>query len=165
MRTIHEIKKRGIDIIGLIIGDAVTDADRNYRKKIDEYILTHDLEKNIYAPGFRHDVADILSLTDCVVVPSFEGLGLVAMEAMSAKTRVVGMDQGGSKEVLMNAGCGELFSAGGTEKEIADAVIKVMKQDDGIIEKGYRFCEQQSTMKYNTGIHKVFSAEQKDEKI
>ena len=159
VRTINEIKKRGMDVIGLMIGDVVTDADRDYRQKINAYIQINDLEKSIYAPGFRRDIADILSATDCVIVPSSEGLGLVAMEAMSAKTRVVGMDQGGSKEVLTKAGCGELFPADGTEKDIADAVIRVMKQDDGIIEKGYHFCQQQSIINYSAEIHKVVSAE------
>ena len=159
MRTIHEIKKRGMDVIGLMIGDVVTEADRDYRQTINAYIRANDLEKNVYAPGFRRDIADILSVTDCVIVPSFEGLGLVAMEAMSAKTHVVGMDYGGSKEVLTKAGCGELFHADGTEKDIANAVIRAMKQDDGIIEKGYHFCQQQSTANYSAKIHKLVSVE------
>lgn len=159
VRTVHEIKKRRIDVIGLMIGDVITDADRDYRQKINAYIHANDLEKNIYAPGFRQDIADILSATDCVIVPSHEGLGLVAMEAMSARTRVVGMDQGGSKEVLTKAGCGELFPADGTEKDIADAVIRAMKQDDETIAKGYHFCQQQSTVNYSAEIYKVVSVE------
>jgi glycosyltransferase involved in cell wall biosynthesis len=159
VRTILEIKKRGMDVIALMIGDVVTDADRDYRQKINSYIHANGLEKNIYAPGFRRDIADILSATDCVIVPSREGMPLTVLEAMSAKTHVIGMDQGGSKEVLTKAGCGELFTADGTEKDIADAVIRVMKQDHGFIEKGYHFCQQQSTANYSAKIHKLFSVE------
>ena len=38
VRTVHEIKKKGIDIIGLMIGDVVTEADREYKKGIDKFI-------------------------------------------------------------------------------------------------------------------------------
>lgn len=157
VKTVYEIKKRGQEVIGLMIGDVVTDADREYKKNIGQFILDNGMKNDIYAPGFRRDVGDILAATDCVVVPSSEGMPLTVLEAMSAKTHVVGMDQGGSKEVLISAGCGELFPAGGEETEVADAVLRAMKQGVSSLENGYRFCLQQSYGNYSKGIHGVFS--------
>jgi glycosyltransferase involved in cell wall biosynthesis len=152
------LKKRSVDVIGLMIGDVVTEADREYKKDIDLYIKENGLDNDIYAPGFRRDIADILAATDCVVVPSSEGLGLVAMEAMSARTHVVGMDLGGSKEVLQAAGCGEIFSPDGTEENVADAVLRVMKQGEKELENGYSFCEVHNNENYSKGVHEVFSS-------
>ncbi|MBQ6482552.1 MAG: glycosyltransferase, partial [Anaerolineaceae bacterium] len=156
VRTVHEIKKRGTAVVGLMIGDVVTDADRDYKKSIDQFIQENGMKNDIYAPGFRRDIGNILAATDCVVVPSSEGMPLTVLEAMSAKTHVVGMDQGGSKEVLVSAGCGELFPAGGAATEVADAVLKAMKQGESSLENGYRFCLRQSYENYSKGVHGVF---------
>lgn len=139
-----------------MIGDVITDTDREYKKSIDHFILDNGLENDIYIPGFRRDVGDILAATDCVVVPSDEGLGLVAMEAMSAKIPVVGVDSGGTRELLKAAGCGELFAADRAKEAVADAVLRVMKQGENELESGYRFCLQQSYENYSKGVHGVF---------
>ncbi len=157
VRIVHEIKKRGTAVVGLMIGDVVTDTDRDYKKSIDQFIRDNGLENDIYAPGFRRDIGDILAATDCVVVPSDEGLGLVAMEAMSAKTPVVGMNGGGTRELFISAGCGELFPVNAAAADIADSVLKAVQQGEDILESGYTFCLQQSYENYSKGVHGVFT--------
>lgn len=157
VKVVLEIKRRGYGIVGLIVGDAITDTDWEYKKNILSYIHKNDLDKDIFLAGFRSDVPDILSITDCVIIPSNEGLGLVAMEAMSSKTRVVGMDKGGSLELLKAAKCGELFPANGTEGDIADAVLRAMMRREESLIEGYQFCCNHSYDNYNTEIHGVFS--------
>ena len=156
IRTINEIKRRNKNVIGLIVGDVITEADREYQKSIYKYIRENALQNNIFALGFREDIADILSATDCVIVPSHEGLGLVAMETMCARKRVVGMNSGGSEEIIRAAGCGETFPTGGTEKEVADAVYRVLQQKDEQLENGYRFCEQHGPVQYSNRLHEIF---------
>jgi glycosyltransferase involved in cell wall biosynthesis len=156
VKAAFEIKRRGYEIVGLIVGDAITDTDREYKKSILDYIHKNDLDKDVLFTGFRSDVPDILSITDCVIVPSNEGLGLVAMEAMSSKTRVVGINIGGSFEVLKAAKCGELYPANGTECNVADAVLRVMMQNDQELLNGYQFCCDHSYENYSNGIHGVF---------
>ena len=157
VKTIHEIKKRGIDVIGLMIGDVITDADREYKKSIDSYIKDNELKDNLYAPGFRKDIADILAASNCVLVPSSEGMPLTVLEAMCAKRRVVGMDTGGSNEVIKKAHCGEVYPADGTEKDIADAIFRAMeKQTEDILEKGYEFCCKQDIDNYKKLLTVVF---------
>ena len=69
MKAVCEIKKRGLPVVGMIIGDVITDADREYKAGIISYIHNHEMERDIYMPGFRRDVVDILAAADCVVVP------------------------------------------------------------------------------------------------
>ena len=156
MKVVHEIKRRGIPVVGMMIGNAITDADRKYKQDLDSFIHENRMEQDIYAPGFRSDIADILAATDCVVVPSSEGMPLTMLEAMSAKTRVVGMDKDGSYEVLKKAECGECFSVNGSEKDVANAVLRAMEQSDSVLENGYRFCLQNNYKNYSKGLHRVF---------
>ena len=134
----------GKDTIGLIVGETITNADEQYKKTIERFIEKQRMENNILFLGFRHDVADILAATDCVVIPSDEGLGLVAMEAMCARTRVVGKERGGTKELFSAADCGEMYSIDGTEHDIAAAILKALNQNDSQLENGYQFCKEQN---------------------
>ncbi len=155
VRTIHEIRRRGYDVIGLLIGDIITEDDRSYKQAIDSYIIDNDLTKNIYEPGFRRDISDILAATHCVIVPSSEGFPLTVLEAMSAKRSVVGKDTGGSNEIIMTAKCGVTFISNGTEKDIADAVEKALQQNDMELQRGVHFCEKLNYEYYKTGIRKA----------
>ena len=89
------------------------------------------------------------------MVPSSEGLGLVAMEAMCSKTKVVAMNKGGSAELIEAADCGETYVADGSEKDIADAVLKAIKQSNDRLENGYRFCEYHNYNNYGKRLHGV----------
>lgn len=154
--TIHEIKKRDIEVVGLMIGEAVTEADKEYKKAIDAYILENGLENDIYIPGFRKDIADILAATDCVLVPSDEGLGLVAMEAMSARKHVVGIDTGGVRELFNAARCGTTYPSGSAPAQIAETILKAGNESAQTLEQGYSFCMEQSPSKYREKLYRVF---------
>ena len=157
IKTIRELKQRGTAVVGLMIGDAITEADQQYKKRIFDYMKDHDLDNDIFAPGFRKDTADILAATDCVLVPSYEGLSLVILEAMSARKWVVTMDRGGSFELLNAAGCGVVYPADGTEADIADAILKAKHQTAEMLENGYRFCLTQSYENYRTSLKQIFN--------
>lgn len=114
-------------MLGLMIGEAVTEADKEYKKAIDAYLLEDGLGIDIYVPGFRKDIADILVVTDCLMVPSDEGLSLVAMEAMSARKHIVGIDTGGIRELFDVARCVTTYPAGSAPAQIADTILKSRK--------------------------------------
>ena len=139
-----------------MIGDAVTQADLEYKKTIDLYIQENGLEQNIFALGFRHDVADILALTDCVLIPSSEGLSLVALEAMSAKTHVVCTDGSGSAELLKVAGCGVTYKTNGSVEDIADVIFAVKKESGETLDNGYCFCLKQNYENYKKNLNRIF---------
>lgn len=135
-------------MLGLMIGETVTEADKEYKKAIDAYILEDGLGNDIYMPGFRKDIADILAVTDCLMVPSDEGLSLVAMEAMSARKHIVGIDTGGIRELFDAARCGTSYPAGSTPAQIADTILKAENERAQALEQGYNFCMEQRTSKY-----------------
>lgn len=45
MKAVCEIKKRGLPVVGMIIGDVITDADREYKAGIISYIHNHEMEE------------------------------------------------------------------------------------------------------------------------
>lgn len=156
-RTVYELKMRGQNVVGLMIGDVITEADSEYKKELTNYIQNNGLINDIFAPGFRKDIVDILAATDCVLVPSSEGMPLTVLEAMSARTRVVAMDRGGSYELLQAAGCGELYPSDGIEADIADTVIRAVEgQAEEALERGYIFCLRQSFENYCKSAYALF---------
>lgn len=150
------MKKRGMKVIGFMIGDTVTEADKEYKKAIDDYIHENELINDIYAPGFRRDIDDILAATDCVLVPSSEGMPLAVLEAMSAQKRITGMDSGGTRELLEKAGCGVTYPSNGVPVQIVDAIIKARKESCESLERGYNFCQNQTPDKYKEKLHRIF---------
>lgn len=143
-------------MLGLMIGEAVTEADKEYKKAINAYIFENGLGNDIYMPGFRKDIADILAATDCVLVPSDEGLGLVTMEAMSARKHVAGIDTGGIRELFNAALCGIIYPSGSAPAQIAETVLKAGSESAQTLEQGYSFCIEQSPSKYREKLYRVF---------
>ena len=156
LKIVCEIKKRDVDVVGIMVGDAITLADQHYKQELIKYIRENGLERNVYVPGFRSDIADILAATNCVVITSNEGLGLVAMEAMSSKTRVVGLDRGGTSELFKAAKCGFTYLLEATEIEVADVVQRALKEPPTTLEAGYTFCQLQSKEHYQARLKEIF---------
>jgi|GEM_PF-409043 len=124
--VIANLKNFGEDVVGLIVGDTVTEADRIFKRELEQQIEESGIKNQVVWMGFRSDIGDILAATDCVFVPSEEGLSLVAMEAMSAKRQVVTMNSSGAYELLNHAGCGTFYKED-DESGVTNAVKKVLE--------------------------------------
>jgi glycosyltransferase involved in cell wall biosynthesis len=149
VKVMAALKETGTDAVGLLLGDAISQKDQAYKEQILSEIKERGLERDIHMPGFRRDIPDFLDLSDCVLIPSEEGLPLAAMEALCARRRVVASSSGGAYELLLAAGCGTFYDAGAGDAVIADAVRRAMaEQGSAEIESGYRFCRKQSTASY-----------------
>jgi L-malate glycosyltransferase len=99
--------------------------EENYKK------LSRDLglESRVMFMGHRSDVADWLGIADLKIITSTnEGLGYVAVEALSTGVPVVCYRVGGLPEVIVHKDCGELFEKGQTEL-MAKAVIRLLKDE------------------------------------
>ncbi|HXH15626.1 MAG TPA: glycosyltransferase [Sphingomonas sp.] len=95
--------------------------------------------------GNRHDVADLMTLADLLVLPSaFEGLPLVALEAMAAGLPVLATDAPGNAEAIEDGVTGRL--AGAHPVRFADAAIALLGDCDGLRAMGAAAVERQQSL-------------------
>ncbi len=81
--------------------------------------------------GFREDVADVLRLSDLLVLPSIdEPFGRVIIEAMSVGLPVVATASGGVPEIVVDGETGLLVPPGEPEA-LADAIAAVFADEAG----------------------------------
>ncbi len=154
--VISNLKNLGEDIVGLIVGDTVTATDRIFRRELEQRIEDCGIQSQVLWMGFRSDIGNILAATDCVLVPSEEGLSLVAMEAMSAKRHVVTMNSSGAYELLNHAGCGTFYE-GNNESSVIEAVKRVLEIPNAEeLERGYAFCMKQTSANFKNKITYLF---------
>lgn len=154
--VIANLKNFGEDVVGLIVGDTVTEADRIFKRELEQQIEESGIKNQVVWMGFRSDIGDILAATNCVFVPSEEGLSLVAMEAMSAKRQVVTMNSSGAYELLNHAGCGTFYKED-DETNVINAVKKVLETPNlEETERGYAFCKKQTNANFKNKITNLF---------
>ena len=154
--VISNLKNLGEDIVGLIVGDTVTAADRIFRRELEQRIEDCGIQSQVLWMGFRSDIGNILAATDCVLVPSEEGLSLVAMEAMWAKRHVVTLNSSGAYELLNHAGCGTFYE-GNNESSVIEAVKRVLEIPNAEeLERGYAFCMKQTSANFKNKITYLF---------
>ncbi|MET0376768.1 MAG: glycosyltransferase [Rhizorhabdus sp.] len=85
-------------------------------------VAARGLAASVRMLGARSDMAELLALTDLVVLPSaFEGLPLVVLEAMAAGRAVVAADAPGTAEAIANGITGILVPA--EPEAFAEAII------------------------------------------
>lgn len=157
VEVVGKLKQRGNKVMGLIVGDAVTQADRGYKAELQNTARQMQIEEDICMIGFRKDVPDFLAIAECVLVPSSEGLPLVAMEAMSAKKCVVTADSSGAFELLQKAGCGVFYNTDADTEQIADAIEEALSgKDSESLRRGFEFCLKQTDGTYKDRIREAF---------
>lgn len=83
----------------------VGDGPNELKKLINELILELRLEKNVFLLGRRNNIPELMTLADFFILSSsYEGFGLVTVEAMACQTFVIATDCGGSSEILGDTG-------------------------------------------------------------
>lgn len=87
----------------LIVGDGPN------RKNIESLITNRKLDNKVKILGFRHDIPQLLRLSDCFVLSSHsEGLSYSIIEAMASGLPLVVTDVGGNRELVIDGECGYL---------------------------------------------------------
>jgi glycosyltransferase involved in cell wall biosynthesis len=88
------------------------------------------IDGRVHFLGLRHDVPDILAITDVFVLPSMsEGLSVALLEAMAAARPVVATRVGGNSE-LVESGRSGLLVPCGDAPALATAVIDLLTHRD-----------------------------------
>jgi glycosyltransferase involved in cell wall biosynthesis len=160
IRVVDALKKKGISVVGLIVGEAITEDDQAFKEELIRQIADSNLTGDIYMAGYRNNVQDYLAAADFVFVPSVvEGLSLAAQEAMSAQRDIIATAVGGVAELMRVADCGSVYPQDASAEQIADIILNASRTDRRQkIQNGYEFCRAHSREAYQKSIRDVFSA-------
>lgn len=123
VRLAHLISKEFPNIKFLLVGDGVL------RKQIEKLILKLGLQNKIILTGWRRDIPEILSISDCLVLTSlWEGLPIVVLEAMAAARPAIATNTGGVKEVVIEDKTGFLVNRRDMER-MSEKVVTLLKDE------------------------------------
>jgi sugar transferase (PEP-CTERM/EpsH1 system associated) len=87
--------------------------DGPLRAGVKEMVETAGIQSQVWLPGERDDVADLLAGFDIFVIPSLnEGISNTILEAMATGLPVVATDVGGNPELITPGHTGLLVKAG-----------------------------------------------------
>jgi glycosyltransferase involved in cell wall biosynthesis len=102
LKAIHELKDK--NIVYLICGNG------NCINKLKKLSSKFGITDQVKFLGYRSDVKEILSISDCFAFPSKrEGLGMAALEAMSLGLPLIASDSRGTREYAINGKTGFVY--------------------------------------------------------
>lgn len=106
----------------------VGELDDGNPSTVDRDELVHWVEEDIiYYYGFMRDVRDVISKSDCIVMPSYrEGLPRINIEAMAMAKPVITTDTAGCKETVIDSINGYLVDIKSAES-LAEAMDKLIQ--------------------------------------
>lgn len=83
----ENILKNNVNIEFWLIGDGPD------KKELEQYVLIHQMDKNIKFLGVQNNISALMSAMDMFLFPSiFEGLGIVAIEAQASGLPILSSD-------------------------------------------------------------------------
>jgi glycosyltransferase involved in cell wall biosynthesis len=121
------------------------------------------LEDRVTFCGKQDDVAQILSMADCMLLPSEkESFGLVALEAMACGVPTVGSNAGGIPELVAHGETGFLAPVGDT-RLMAEYALSLLQDEelyrrmsDACIERARtKFCNDRIMRQYEEIYYRV----------
>lgn len=99
--------------------------------------------------GFRNDIPEILRALDLLVIPSLhEGIPQVGLQALAAKTPVIGSDVGGIPAIIRPGETGRLFPAGNAAA-LAQAIRETLANPEltrALAERGRKLVESEHSV-------------------
>jgi len=102
--------------------------DGSLRCELEAMMRENGLEHAIRFVGYQSDMAEWLALADVVVLPSFfEGMPLIAIEALAAARPVVATAADGTVEVVIDGETG-LTAEPGDSRGLATAISRLLRE-------------------------------------
>ncbi|GHU16176.1 glycosyl transferase [Spirochaetia bacterium] len=126
----NEISKKELDV-GLIIAGWFDD------KTIESTILDEiKNSKNIFYVGYQKDVKELISLSDCIILPSYypEGVPRSLTEALALSKPVITTDHRGCRETCEDGVNGFLIKVKDS-KDIEEKILKFINLNNTEIQK------------------------------
>jgi glycosyltransferase involved in cell wall biosynthesis len=124
LRAIALVRQSLADVKLLVVGRDVTGGP--FQRQLDEIMDQEGLHDTVRFVGQRSDVVRYMGAADVFAMPSFEEpFGIVYAEAMAMELPVVGLNNGGTREVVENGKTG-LLSEPGDVETLAQNLVKVL---------------------------------------
>ncbi len=146
---VEVMRQLGDEVEGVAIGGQILSTDE-----------VPDLPKNIRLTGWlpRDQVFELYAQADLLLVPSrWEGFGLVAVEAMQARTAVFASRVGGLQDIVVDGETGSLFDPDNVEAIVAliRATDRTELRDQGL--RGYaRYLAQYTAHRMNAQVFDLY---------
>jgi glycosyltransferase involved in cell wall biosynthesis len=121
------VKKRFPDVRALIVGeDEPYVHGGSFTEELKQLAASLGVTDNVIFTGPRSDVAQIMAASDVYAMPSYEEpFGIVFLEAMAMKKPVIGVNNGGTPEVVENGKAGLLSPPWDVER-LAENILTVL---------------------------------------
>ena len=138
------------------------------RPKAEWLAKTHGIADDVNFMGKQNDMAQLLSVSDILLLPSeLESFGLVALEAMACEVPVVATNVGGIPEVVRHGIDGYLFPVGDV-RSMADACLNILENPALHSEMGetarvharQEFCASKIVLRYEELYRRTISGAQ-----
>jgi glycosyltransferase involved in cell wall biosynthesis len=115
--------------------------DGSDKQGLVNWVKKMGLNQYVKFLGWRNDAGDIMDVLDLIVIPSItEGLGIVALEALTHKKPVIASRVGGLPETIKEEETGLLVPPG-DPLALSEAILRLLKNPDlckRIGENGYQ---------------------------
>lgn len=111
--AVHQLRREVPDAVLLVVGKEM---EYGYLAELRSQVHRYGLGDRVRFLGHRDDMVEVMAAADVFAMPSRdEPFGLVYAEAMAMELPVVGLDSGGTVEVVEHGVSGLLSAAGDTE--------------------------------------------------
>jgi len=98
------------------------------RPLLEAQTSTLKLSDVVHFTGYRRDIEDWFALADVIVLPSrWEGMPLVAIEALAAGKAIVATAVDGTPEVVLHGECGFIVPQGDSA-QMAAAITRLLRE-------------------------------------
>ena len=124
VESIAELKKIGIPVELLLIGDN----DNSYGAEVRKTISDYHVEKEIHMVGLLDDVSSMLSTSDLFILPSeYEGMPMTLIEAMATGLPIISSSVGGIVDMLEDGDSGLLINP--QKDSLVQAICRVYSDE------------------------------------
>lgn len=156
LNVAKELLSQGHKVYILFIGSSRSE-NNDYTTLLENKIKELELTEYVCFLGQRSDMPNILPLLSLVIIPSIEGLSLVALEAAVTQTPIVSTDIGGGGELINRYNVGYCFKDGDA-KDASEKILKVLEKDQALLDNLRNFEKDYITeSEYKNQILKVFA--------
>ena len=152
LNVIAELKKRGINSVGIFAGEA---REPDFLEELKQHAKDLNISDDVIFLGRRSDIPDLLKMADVLMIPSSEGFPLAGLEAAAAGVPVAACNVAGAEEFIRVSGDGACFTENNVD-EAVKAIETIMARKAEMAENARTFAAKMSNAEYASRIGTEF---------